>query len=197
MNIFISQLGSKIGNFASQSLDNLLYWSTLRLVWSILIDQHIALNVEHFKDPREAAQFWPDGLSDDCSQFKAVVDRLSEVKEKILPFPKILEIFCGGSLAQNCSTCNKAIIVSGVSGCHDTRDKNGHHQIAFHGEPVVYARPFLPRVFSCGTSFECAKRAAPQCWYNQWAVAVDDTAGSDLNSKRCDFCYKLVSRVHR
>ena len=62
-------------------------------MWSILIDQHIALNVEHFKDPREAAQFWPDGLIDDCSEFKAVVDRLAEVKETILPFPKILEIF--------------------------------------------------------------------------------------------------------
>ena len=68
---------------------------------------------------------------------------------------------------------------------------------AFHGEPVVYARPFLPRVFSCGTSFECAKRAVPQCWYDQWVVAVDKTAGSDLNSKRCDFCFKLVLRVHR
>ena len=164
-------------------------WSSLRLVWSILIDQHITLSVENFKEPDQS---WPS--VDDSIQFKAMVDQLCKVNGKIPPFPKFLEIFCGGSLSQKCSGQMNfhgrgRMDLQGGSG-------KGHSMIAFHGVATVYARSFRSRIFSCNTSKECAEKGMHRCWYDQWTAAVDDQSG-ELKTNKCNFCFKLAFKVHR
>ena len=172
-------------------------WSSLRLVWSILIDQHITLTVENFKEPDKS---WPS--RDDSGPFKAMVSQLCKVNGKIPPFAKFLEIFCGGSLAQKCTTCDKAVTVARVAGQMDSElEAEGGkglsvNKIAFHGLPSVFARSFHARIFSCNTSKECAERGMRPGWYDDWAVAVDNRA-AQLATNKCDFCFKLASKVHR
>jgi len=176
-------------------------WSSLRLVWSILIDQHITLCVENFKEPDQS---WPS--VDDSIQFKAMVDQLCKVNGKIPPFPKFLEIFCGGSLSQKCSTCNKSITVARVSGQMDFQGRGqmdlqdgggkGQTMIAFHGVATVYARSFRSRIFSCNTSKKCAEKGMFHSWYDQWTVAVDDQHVR-LATNKCDICFKVAFKVHR
>ena len=133
-------------------------WSSLHLVWRMLVDLDIALTVLSFKNPRKAApeELW-NGLEEDCRIFTAAVDRIVDAcKSKIPCFTELLRQLCGGSLQQACTFCSKRMTVEAV--CGDVRGSK-------FGTSEVVLRPYLASLFNCGNS-DCDKKM--QGWIDRW-----------------------------
>jgi len=172
-------------------------WSSLRLVWSVLFAQDIALKVECLKEPRKAVpqEMWHPSIKDDCSTFNAMLDQVSQLLQKrIPPFPKFLEIFCGGSLAQRCSTCTQAIVVGAVMGQAKGRPQDRGLLALISPVPLVLGKPFVSRVYSCGTPLCSMGFRVKDCW-SKWEKAV--SIAFECKSTRCDSCFKLATNIHR
>ena len=166
-------------------------WSSLHLAWRLLLHLDIALLLLGFKEPRSAVpeKFW-SGLEEDSSIFMAAVDRVVDAcKTRIPSFEELLRKFCGGSLHQVCTFCNKRMKVVAISG-----DVKGSKP----GTPEVLLRPHLAPLFNCGQP-ECDKKT--QNWidkWNKWRVALV-AEHNKHKATNCDMCFKMVAldQIHR
>ena len=166
-------------------------WSSLHLAWRLLLHLDTALLLLSFKEPRSAVpeKIWT-GLEEDSSIFMAAVDRVVDAcKTRIPSFEELLRKFCGGSLHQVCTFCNKRMKVVAISG-----DVKGSKP----GTPEVLLRPHLAPLFNCGQP-QCDRET--QNWidrWNKWRVAL---VAEDNKHKatRCDLCFKMVplDKIHR
>ena len=159
-------------------------WSSLHLVWRILDDLDTALIVLSFKNPRTAApeELW-NGLETDCNMFIAAVSSIVEAcKNKIPLFAELLRKFCGGSLKQSCTFCNKRMTVEAI--CGDVKGSK-------FGTPEVVLRPYTAMLFNCASP-DCDKKM--QDWINRWNKWQVAALAGHVKHKatRCNFCFKLV-----
>ena len=140
-------------------------------------------------------EVWHPSIKGDCSTFNAMLDQVSQLLQKrIPPFPKFLEIFCGGSLAQRCSTCTQAIVVGAVMGQAKGRPQDRGLLALISPVPSVLGKAFISRVYSCGKPNCQVGFSVQGCW-SEWSKAVG--IASQFESTRCDFCFKLAPNIHR
>ena len=178
---------SKISFLHALMMGASIWWS-LHLVWKLLDNLDFALAVPSFKDPRMAApEQLRNGLEGDCDAFTTAVQEIVDAfKSKIPSFTDLLKIFCGGSLEQTCTFCNKSIVVAGV------RDS------VQPGSSLVVFLPYMSRQFICGGEncldqmFICNEK------WRKWFIAV---LASHAKHKAtcCNLCFKLVplDTIHR
>ena len=166
-------------------------WSSLHLVWRMLDNLGTALILLSFKNPQIAApvELW-DGLEEDCRIFTAAVGRIVEAcKSRIPSFNELLRKFCGGSLEQACTFCCKSMIVEAI--CGDVKGSK-------FGTPEVLLRPYIARLFNCGSS-DCDKKM--QGWVDKWNKWQSGALAGALKHKptMCSCCFKLMplDQVHR
>ena len=77
--------------------------------WEYGVDVRVMCwSVDSFSDGEQTSV-------DDSSEFKAMVEELCKLEGQIPPFCKFQEIVCCSSLSQNCSSCNNAIVMAGLS----------------------------------------------------------------------------------
>ena len=170
--------------------DPLGLWSTLIFV-GMRLDEHMAtVEVNSLKEPRESvpSKMW-NKLEKDVGVFPS---RLQEIikafsSPKFPTFEELLQIYCGGSLAQKCTWCSSNLSVGAVYAEAEGCKKN---------IPTVVIRPYLSPSFCCGApSCEVQMENKFHEW-GCWSMGVSGTYVK-LMSTRCHFCFKHAEEVHR
>ena len=174
--------------FQSGMNDPLDLGSILLLLLRRLLGHKTVLQVNQMKEPGAMIpkEAW-SGAEKEVGVFPTRLQELIEAfyaKDQHFPsYEELLEIFCGGSLIQECSFCSSTIKLEALFG-----EKSGV------GAAVV--RPHSSPTFICGKSAcneEMLKRM--DAW-NGWLIAVGALLNK-LQITRCDFCFKFAEKVKR
>ena len=123
--------------------------------------------------------------------FLKIVDQILEaLEDQETPHSKLAHIACECKMEQNCTVCEKEIIVTGIwsppsSGIWCVRPAS---VCIFAPEDVT---------FSCG-SVECRKIQEDRLCYAMWNAVLSSTV-TRLSDTRCDFCFLCapLQEVHR
>ena len=126
-------------------------------------------------------------------QFFEVTDKIMEaLDQQVVPFRDLAVIACGGKTQQNCSQCNKPVIVKGIS----LEDLSV--TLRASAAEIVF-NPIETERYICESS-ECYKkeRLGKDKKYTSWLMAVMSTH-SRLHATSCNHCFLLapLNEVHR
>ena len=126
--------------------------------------------------------------------FLLIVDRILEaLEEQVVPHGQLAEIVCEGKLEQNCTVCQKKIVVTRIWFPMPTVSVARQ----LHGAASVCFFPAEGVTFSCG-SVECEENRQDRISNALWVSVMTSTIAK-LENSRCDFCFLCapVGEVHR
>ena len=175
--------------------DGLDLWSTLHMLYGRILDYHVILCANSFKDVANAIpkkEEWSHINMEDIGIFSTgsekLIDALSSQHQQFLPFKELLKIFLGNSLDHRCSFCDATLTVVALMG-----EVIG---ASSRGRPLALLKPFAPPGFTCGQDNCTLQLHEKGKAWDLWSIAVMTTYDK-LRSTRCDGCFKLVPQVHR
>ena len=173
--------------------DGLDLWSTLHMLNGRMLDHHVILCVNSFKDATNTIpkkEEWSHINVEDAGFFSVGSEKLIDAfsSQQFLPFQELLKIFLGGSLDHRCSFCNATLTVVALDG-----EVVGASR---RGKPLALLRPFAPPIFTCGRDGCTQQHVEKMKAWDLWSLAVM-TTNDKLRGTRCDGCFKLAPRVHR
>jgi len=166
-------------------------WSTLHLVWGRLQDCTAVAQLNSLKEPQNALskELWT-GLQEEVGVFPVRVAEVIQAfsGDEVPSFKSLLEIICGGTLAQKCSFCDASMTVTAVA---------GEGEGCYQSSTPVALLPHMAPMFSCGHGNCAAQMQDKLVAHGKWKVGVCATVEKLRSASRCDYCFKLSEKVHR